>query len=103
MLAQTLRRFELSSSVWEKDEMWRLMPGHLSAVVAWHKGISDDNPTTERSKGPPPPAPLTMFELIADAYPTYDGLRAMYIACAPQPADVVDAIHRRQRWHDHYE
>jgi hypothetical protein len=100
--AQTLRQFERFPSVWKHETSLCLMHAHLSCLVAWNKHISGDSPETKRSKGPPPRAPLTLFELIVDTIPTFDGLRAFYLACAQQPANVLDAFKRRLRWHEHY-
>jgi hypothetical protein len=98
-MAQALRHFALCSSLWQRDDFACLMQGYLSAVHARQEPISDE---TKRSKGPPPQAPHTMFDLVVDAIPTYDGLRAFYFACWQRPADVLAAVHRCQRWHEYY-
>jgi hypothetical protein len=104
-IVRALRQFELSSSAseWEVDETARLMHGHLSCLVAWSKRISGDNQETKRMKAQPPQPPLTVLDLIVDAFPSYDGLRACFLARQPSPADVLNALKRRQRWLEYYE
>jgi hypothetical protein len=102
-IALALRRFELSSTLWAYDELLCLMHGHLSCVVAWHKHLSDDDSKMERSSVLPPQPPLTMLEMVVDAFPSYDELRTFYLACGQRPFAVLDAVHRRLRWHEYYD
>jgi hypothetical protein len=83
-------------SAWESAGMLRLMHGHVSCLFDWHRHLRKDPAT--RTKIPPPPAPLTMVDLVADAFPSFDGLRAFHFMCAPvQPEDVLNAVRRRMR------
>jgi hypothetical protein len=91
----------LSHVPWERFWSVHLMRGHLSCIVAWNKQkrTSNDNPETKRSEGPPPSAPLTMIDLVADTIPTFDGLRVFYASCSSSlgPEDVLKAVQRRMR------
>jgi hypothetical protein len=97
-----LRRFELSSSVWENMEVICWLHGHLSCLVAWHKHLSDDSLEAKKLEDAPTQAPLTMLDVVADAFPLDFGLRAFYLLCWPPHAVVLGAVKRRQRYHEHY-
>jgi hypothetical protein len=113
MIARTLHRLELTPFMWQHNEYTCLMHGHLSCLVALHKRMRDDNlkaaviddklKVTTRSTGLPPQPPLTMLELILDAFPSFNGMRIFFIVCRPRPAAVLDAVKRRQRWNDYSE
>jgi hypothetical protein len=46
----------------------------------------------------PPPAPLTIIDLVAEAFCSLGGLRAFYFLCAPVPPDdIISALQRRMR------
>jgi hypothetical protein len=105
-IARALYHFELSSSASEHREHNQytcLMREHLSSVAAWKERIGDDNLTATRLNGLPPSAPLTLLDLVADTFPTIDGLRAFYaLDLSIRPADVVKTVQRRMRWHEFY-
>jgi hypothetical protein len=89
--------------VWEHDELACVMHGHLSWLVALQKRTSDDTPKkVKRSKGAPPPAPLTALEFVVDTVPDYVTMGTFYMACRQPPAAVLNAVQRRQRYHDYY-
>jgi hypothetical protein len=73
--------------------------GHLDLLVAWHKHLSNAQPMPKPARAPPlPPQPLTLTDLVADTFPTFDGLRAFYFLCSPvSPDDVLNAVKRRMR------
>jgi hypothetical protein len=83
----------------EQRGIRRLMHGHLTCMVAWNERLMPN-----RAEVLPPPAPSTMIDLVVDTFPTRDGLRAFYGACASsiQSEDVLHAVQRRMRSAQHH-